>query len=301
MRWTTGILALGSVAVDDLLFASYAPPNVKTPVKRRERHFGGQAATALYAAARLGSQCAYAGMLGTDELSLSAIGNMRSAGIDLAYMGQNPQAHAVYSLIIVDNEHHTRNIYYHSSPFSGAAVDWPPEEVLRACQVLLVDQHGIAGMTRAAAVARAASIPVVSDLESAPPGSETLFNLIDHLIISDSFALAYSKKSSPAEAAAALWTPERAAVVITCGGDGCWYLEEGMAKAEYFPAYAVTVVDTTGCGDVFHGVYAAGLIEGLGLKERVRLASAAAAMKAMKRGGQAGCPDRPSLEAFLNQ
>jgi sulfofructose kinase len=61
----------------------------------------------------------------------------------------------------------------------------------------------------------------------------------------------------------------------------------------------VTVVDTTGCGDVFHGAYAAGLAQGLDPVGRVRLASAAAALKATHRGGQAGIPERAAVERFL--
>ena len=38
--------------------------------------------------------------------------------------------------------------------------------------------------------------------------------------------------------------------------------------------------DTTGCGDVFHGAYAAALARGDALEQRVRFASAAAAVKA---------------------
>jgi sulfofructose kinase len=299
MTWSTGLLGLGSIAVDDLIFASYAPPNVKTPIHHRERHFGGQTATALYAAARLGAKCAYAGVTGIDQLSQSAVENLRLAGIDLEYLRQIEQAHAVHSTIIVDEQKHTRNIYYHSSPFSGAALDWPPETTLLACRVLLVDQHGIAGMIRAASIARAAGIPVVCDLESAPPGSERLFSLSDHLVLPDVFAMAYSGKNDPAAAAAALWSPDRTAVVITCGEKGAWYIEQGMAVPEHCPAFPVVAVDTTGCGDVFHGVYAVGVLEGLSLRERVRMASAAAALKATRRGGQAGCPDRASLNLFL--
>ncbi len=58
-------------------------------------------------------------------------------------------------------------------------------------------------------------------------------------------------------------------------------------------------MDTTGCGDVFHGAYAAGLARGLDLAERVRLASAAAAIKATRPGGQKGIPTRDEVEAFL--
>ena len=67
------------------------------------------------------------------------------------------------------------------------------------------------------------------------------------------------------------------------------------------PAYRVEVVDTTGCGDVFHGAYAAGLAQGVGTAERVRLATATAALKATRHGGQAGIPSRAAVEAFLAQ
>ncbi len=67
------------------------------------------------------------------------------------------------------------------------------------------------------------------------------------------------------------------------------------------PAFPVEVVDTTGCGDVFHGAYASALAEGLDLPVRVRLAAAAAALKATQPGGQAGIPSRGKVEAFLGE
>ena len=63
----------------------------------------------------------------------------------------------------------------------------------------------------------------------------------------------------------------------------------------------VDVVDTTGCGDVFHGAYAAGLAQGLDLRDRIRLATAAEALKATRRGGQAGIPTRAAVNQFLEE
>jgi len=60
-------------------------------------------------------------------------------------------------------------------------------------------------------------------------------------------------------------------------------------------------VDTTGCGDVFHGAYAAALARGLEVAASTRFASAAAALKATKYGGQAGIPTRAAVEAFLKE
>ena len=59
------------------------------------------------------------------------------------------------------------------------------------------------------------------------------------------------------------------------------------------------IVDTTGCGDVFHGAYAAALAQGEDLPRRIALASATAALKATRRGGQAGIPFRQAVEQFL--
>jgi sugar/nucleoside kinase (ribokinase family) len=65
------------------------------------------------------------------------------------------------------------------------------------------------------------------------------------------------------------------------------------------PAFKVAVVDTTGCGDVFHGVYAATLAQGFDLPTRIRWAAAAAALKATACGGQSGIPKRATVEQFL--
>jgi sugar/nucleoside kinase (ribokinase family) len=50
---------------------------------------------------------------------------------------------------------------------------------------------------------------------------------------------------------------------------------------------------------VFHGAYASALARGLAAKERIRFASAAAALKAMQPGGQAGIPTWPAVVQFL--
>jgi sugar/nucleoside kinase (ribokinase family) len=97
-----------------------------------------------------------------------------------------------------------------------------------------------------------------------------------------------------------LWLPVRLAVVVTCGDAGGWYRgDAGPTAPAPYPAFAVPTVDTTGCGDVFHGAYASALARGLNLEERIRFSAAAAAIKATRRGAQAGIPTREETEAFL--
>ena len=299
------ILGLGCTAVDDLIYVeSYPAADSKVPVRRRERHGGGLTGTALVAAARMGARCQYAGGLGGDELSRFVQTRLQDEGIGLEYLDRQADARPVHSVIIVDESRHTRTIFFDTDGAARARADWPPDDVIRAAGVLFVDHFGIEGMIRAAGVAREAGIPVVADFEDLPsnPRFAELVALADHPVVAIDFARQWTGCEHAGDAAAKLWNAQRQAVVVTCGADGCWYLGgNGLHSPHHQPAMRVAVVDTTGCGDVFHGAYAAGLAQGLELPDRVRLASAAAALKATRRGGQAGSPTRAAVDRFLEE
>jgi ribokinase len=62
-------------------------------------------------------------------------------------------------------------------------------------------------------------------------------------------------------------------------------------------ALAIEPVDTTGAGDTFVGVLAAGLDRRLLLGAALRQASAAAGLACLAHGAQAAMPDRAAIEA----
>lgn len=297
------VLGLGCSAVDDLLYVpTYPVPDTKMAVVRSERRVGGLTAVALAAAARAGSRCAYAGMLGTDEISQFVEETLRREGIDTTQVIHRDDARPVHSVIIADLERSTRTILFEVTGRIGADDRLPPPEVIRAARVLFVDDYNIPGNVRAGALAREAGIPIVADFERPDsPRYDALLNLVDHLILSERVAQRVTGTSHPAAAALKLWTAERAAVIVTCGEAGCWYLSPDHSDPVHHPAFPVTAVDTTGCGDVFHGAYASALARGLPLPERVAFASAAAALKAAKSGGISAIPTRQQVEDLLNQ
>ncbi len=297
---TFDILGFGAVAVDDLLYVDEFPrPDQKMHVLKRERQGGGNTGTALVAAARLGARCAYVGRLGDDELSRSAIQNFRREGIDTQHVARRPDGRPFHSTIIVDQKQHTRTILASLDGVAGADPSLPDPRLIREARVLLIDHHGIEGTLRAVRLAREAKVAVVADFERDPgwPFTELLAQ-VDHLIVSEQFAAELSGEKDPALAARRLWTEDRSAVVVTCGASGCWYSANG-ANVVHHAAFPVPVVDTTGCGDVFHGAYAAALAKGADLPSRIAIASATAALKATQPGGQAGCPTWPQVDRFL--
>jgi sugar/nucleoside kinase (ribokinase family) len=295
------VLGLGCVAVDDLVFVPRHPASdSKMQVLRRERHCGGLTATALVAAARLGCRAAYAGALGDDPDSRFVREALAAEGVETQHIVSRPTIRPVRSVILVEKRTGARTILYDVAGAPGADSQRPTRALIESSRVLLVDRWGMPGMIRAARIARRAGIPVVGDLETFElPGFEELLGLADHLIVSENFARRYTGARRASQGVRRLWRPDRAVVVVTCGADGCWWRDRIEAKPRHHPAFQVAAVDTTGCGDVFHGAYAAALAKGLSLRERLRVASGAAALKATRAGGQTGSPTWRALQAFL--
>lgn len=88
-------------------------------------------------------------------------------------------------------------------------------------------------------------------------------------------------------------------VVITRGGEGSLILN-GMMAAE-IPAFAVPVVDTTGCGDAYSAGFIIALCHGWDLLSAARLGTAASALVAQGLGSDAGIVDLDSTLGFWSE
>lgn len=299
-RWD--ILGLGVVTVDDLLYVAHYPQaNTKLPIRARRREGGGLTATALVAATRLGVSTAYAAVLGDDELSRFSLEALQREGVDCSPVRRQAGAQPPHSLIIVDQLSGQRTILYSNE----GVVPYRPEDVSEAllaeCRVLLVDNREVLAALRAVEIAHRLGIPVVGDIEpELEPEAPDLMRQIDHLIISIELGMQVTGQTEPERIIPALMTPDRACCLITAGERGGWYAAKGEPVC-HFPAFPVQAVDTTGCGDVFHGAYAAGLARGESIPAIIRVAAAAAALKATQPGGRSGIPTRAVVEHFLGQ
>jgi sulfofructose kinase len=293
------VLGLGAVAVDDLLYVDEYPlPDSKTPVRSWQRAGGGLAGTALVAAARLGQKAAYCGVLGEDDLSSFTLAELQKEGVNCTPVVRRASGRPFHSIIIVCQQPPGRSIL-----FSGEGVTEPspaevPEALVASARVLFVDHTVPQAALRAARLARTHGIPVVADIERASfPQIEEFLAAVDHLIVGLEVARQLTGEKEAAACVQALEPKAHAAVVVTAGEAGCWYATPGEAP-QLVPALRVPVVDTTGCGDVFHGAYAACLSWGGAVPSAVQVATIAAGLKATQPGGRAGIPNRRTVEQF---
>jgi sugar/nucleoside kinase (ribokinase family) len=292
------ILGIGISAVDELIYLDRFPaPDCKTPVRATSRQGGGLTATALVSAARQGARTAYCCHIGFDPLSEFVLSSLSGEGIDCSPCYRSPDGVPFHSYILVDQEMQTRTILYEPGRVEPPLETVTPELVSRS-RLVMIDSFAPLVGAHALRIAHRLGIPVIADLESELiPGLDEILSLTAHLIVGLSFASRLTGLSTPAEMVHQL-SNGRACTAVTAGYQGCWFAQ-GSGEVQHFPAYPVSVVDTTGCGDVFHGAYAAALARGEDVPRAIRWASAAAAIKATRPGGQAGIPDLQAVNAFL--
>jgi len=296
---TWDVIGIGTAAVDDLLLVEDFPkPDSKVDILESTRQGGGQTATAMAAAARHEARAAFCCNLGFDDFSVFTMRELEKEGVDCSPCILTATGSPYHSTIIVDLKHHSRTIL-HTGGNVAPPDDHITQELIGRAKVLFLDDNSRLAGVKAAAIARKLGIPVIADFEPDPPPEyEKLLALIDHLVVGKEFAGWLSGEKTEAAMAEALVTQERSCCVVTAGERGCWYCTRGT-RAVHAPGFAVQVVDTTGCGDVFHGVYAAAVARGEPVARAVRLANASAALKATQPGGRLGIPTLAQAEAFI--
>lgn len=87
-------------------------------------------------------------------------------------------------------------------------------------------------------------------------------------------------------------------LVLTLGEAGVIYSHKDVR--EYQGIYKNPVVDTTAAGDTFTGYFIASIAKGMGIKDGLKYASAAAAMAISKLGAATSIPTLKEVEVFIN-
>jgi len=117
-----------------------------------------------------------------------------------------------------------------------------------------------------------------------------LLTVSDYIVSSRSFALDFTSAGNIEDAAEDLFSAGGHAAVVVTDGERGGFCISTTSKFQY-PAYNVYVTDTTGAGDVFHGAFDYGLLQGWKLEKIVNFASIVAGLKCRLPGGRAGIPN----------
>jgi ribokinase len=291
------VVGVGHAAVDYLgVVPRYPEADAKIELEEFSLQGGGPVATALVTLSALGIETAFAGVVSDDDFGLFIRQGLREAGVDTSCLVVAPGRVSPMSFIAVERGSGRRTIFYTRGDVPPMSPEQLPLDRIAAARVLHVDGLQMEAQVAAARHARENGVTVVYDAGSPRPGMDELLAVCDVLVASERFA-AEVGGGALAESLKALRARGPSSVVITIGEDGSVGMEHG--ETYILPAIPVEVVDTTGAGDVYHGAFIYGLLQGWDLRERMRFANAAAGLKCRMLGGRAGIPEREQIQQAL--
>jgi sulfofructose kinase len=298
------ILGLGGVTTDQIGVVDHIP--VRDEVIRLQKYRveqGGMVATALVAAARLGAEAEFLGAVGDDTNGRFALDRFAAEGVAAASVQVCSGGISAFSFILVESHSGKRTIIHEPGVQRNRALELPrgkAEEFLSGVGYLHLDGFWMDTAVELAEAAKGKGITLTLDVgqNQRDPQIEVLLGLADYVIPSLPFARRFTNSDRVEQAAAALLGFGAGAVIQTLGEQGAFVMVKDGSSFT-IPAFPVSVVDTTGAGDSFHGGFLFALSREYPLEEAVVFASAVAALKCTRLGGQSGLPSFQQVRAFL--
>lgn len=292
------VVGVGINVVDYLFRIPHFPePDTKMDARGAMIQGGGLTATAMVACARLGLRTRYIGKFGDNEIGQLARRELTDEGLDLGAAVTAPGIPNRFCVVLVDEASGARTIVRQRDPRIWLRPPDLDRETVCAGRLLHLDGYEGDAALQAARFAREAGIPVSVDAEEPTEHREALFRLTDILIVGRRYGRMVTGADAPRDILRGLAAlgPRVVGLTLAEAGSMLWHRGE-IVEAPGFP---VEVVDTTGAGDVFHGAFAYGLLQGWEAEVILTFANAVSALKCTHLGGRTGIPSASEVRAFL--
>lgn len=283
---------LGSINIDNVYLLSHLPGAGETLAALSFRQgLGGKGANMSVAAARAAARILHIGAVGKD--GLWARDRLLEYGVDIQHVTISDTATG-HANISVDTNGENNIVLF---PGANHAIT---EQVIGGALTeaspgnWLLMQNETCGQVYAAQTAKTlglklcyAAAPFDADAVSA------VINQIDLLVL-NAVEAAQLKEATGKN----LTDLPVADIVVTLGSEGCKWISHARGSEEFFAAYPVEPVDTTGAGDTFTGYLIAGIDRGMLMAEAIDLAMRAGALMVTRHGTADVIPDLKEIQDF---
>jgi ribokinase len=249
---------------------------------------GGPVATALVALAKWGVSCTFVGVIGDDRFGKFIKATLEDEKVDTTGLVVRQGSESQFAFILAEAGVGRRTIFWRRPTGSPPSPDELEYSTIRKAEVFHTDGLFTEASLAGAKAAREAGVQVVVDGGSFRDGMLDLARESDYFLASETFANGLVGEGKPLDACHKLAELGPAVVGVTLGPRGYVALVEGRIITR--PAYVVEAVDTTGCGDVFHGGFTYGLLRGWEVERCLDFGAWAAAKVSLELGGRAGIP-----------
>ena len=307
----TDYIGVGFVSNDHLAVLPFIPMDTKVRMLEHRVLGGGPAANSTAAAAALGLSAAFVGTVGDDADGRMILDTFARQGVDTSMVKVRPGATSAIAYLWIEEKTGNRSCAWTREGLTELEADEIDPARIQEAKILHVDGHNPKAAVAAARVAKEAGVTVMYDAGTMRDGREELLALADLVICSGEFAVsqaagrdkliseAYSEDDVEAAVRRlyAKYRPQVCGATMGVRGSMCF---DGTDLVKC-PAFKVEkVVDTTGCGDLFHTGFAVRWLETHDLMECQRFGAAVSAIKCRGLSGRPpSAPTREEVETFL--
>lgn len=262
---------------------------------------GGPVPTALCTASRLGARVAVIDRIGSDWQGELIRQEYQQYGVQTENLMLEPERTSTVANVLVRESDGERHIIFSKGNFTPLTESELPKDVLQSCRVLHLNGRHWPACLAAADIAKASGVMISFDGGAGryEPKFDALLEKTDILIVARDFAEKYTQSEQLEDQLGALVKTGASILAITDGAEGSWF---ATSTGEVFhqPAYPVkSLVDTTGCGDAFHGGFLYAYTLGWSIRESAAFASAVAATNATGLGGRGHLPTLSEVRELL--
>jgi sulfofructose kinase len=294
------VAGIGQCSLDYLAVIDIYPQvDTKKEVLEWFEQGGGPVATALVALSRLGIPCRFYGVTGDDYAGEKIKQSLINEDIDIKGLIAREKTISQLAFIAIEEGTARRTIFWKRPSGEALREKELGADFLEGVSFLLMDGLMKDVSLYAAKKANAINIPVMLDAGRAHPGMLEIVRLSDYLVASEEFArdlgwdlnseVLQKEKEKLGVRSLTVTMAERGSITVSNG------------EIYQIPSFTVKAVDTTGAGDVFHGGYIYGILQGWDIRDTIIFASALAAMKCTKIGGRTGIPELSEVIKFLKE
>lgn len=293
------IIVMGSLNTDMVIDTPRLPKVGETLMGSEINYLtGGKGANQAVAAARFGGVVEMVGRVGSDTFGQKLTERLAKEGVGIEQVKiEEASFTGMAAIFKLPTDNAIVVIPGTNDLVTGA--DLP----LAFCRPenLLVMQLEIPIETVASGLQQAKQYGMQTILNPAPyhQGATDLLDYVDYMTPNETeFALMIGKeeKGVDVEAEMLRWARQfKTQLVVTRGSKGASFVQEGQVVT--IPALKTAVVDTTGAGDTFNGVFATCLNEGESMEKAVRMATRGASLSVGALGAQTGMPTRSEILA----
>lgn len=296
------VLGVGCNSVDYVYRLPASPradsPTAKLRISSHRVMLGGQTATVSAACAGLGLKTAYIGTAGDDDNGRLIVGELGQRGVDISRVITRECANR-FAVITVDETSGERVVLWDRDDrlnLSRSELDAP---AIQSARLVHVDDEDQEAAIATAEIARAADVPVTSDIERLTDRTAALISAVTIPIFAQHLLPAITSETDVERALRQMRQPHHRMLCVTLGAGGAAMLVgHDFVQA---PAFTVTAVDTTAAGDVFRAGFIYGLLNQHAPHELLRFANAAAALACTRSGAIASVPSLEEIWRLMHQ